>query len=72
MTSPAKKMSLHVENLRFYLERALEEAAELQNHVGEDTAPVEDKLMKLSQWVNEIQQVISELESGATLVPEEP
>jgi hypothetical protein len=47
VTSPAKVLSIHVENLRFYLERALEEAAELQDHVGEDIAPVDAKLRKL-------------------------
>ena len=71
MTSPAKVLSIRVENLRFYLERALEEAAELQDHVGEDTVAVEDKLRKLSERVSQIQQVIEELESGGTLTPQE-
>jgi hypothetical protein len=65
VTTPAKVLSLHVENLRFYLERALEEAADLQDHVGEDIAPVDEKLKKLSEWVSEIQQVIAELEEGS-------
>jgi hypothetical protein len=69
--SPAKVLSIHVENLRFYLERALEEAAELQDHVGEDIAPVDAKLRKLSEWVSEIQQVIGELEDGAAALEQQ-
>jgi hypothetical protein len=75
VTSPAKVLALHVENLRFYLERALEEAADMQDHVGEDIAPVDQKLKKLSEWVSEIQQVIGELEDGApanAVAAEEP
>ena len=64
-------MSIHVENLRFYLERALEEAAELQDHVGEDVAPLDAKLRKLSEWVSEIQQVIGELEDGAAALEQQ-
>jgi hypothetical protein len=64
VSSPARALKLHVENLRYYLEHALEEAVELQSHVGEDISAVDDKLSKLAEWADEILQVIGELEGA--------